>query len=160
MEVKMKLSLILVLVLSLVLVFAVNPVLAQEPAVEAPFDWGNFLDKLFSIREPGSMVQAVEIIAALLAGYISLSNLTQVITNALKKINWGWLTLGQKEKLGGEIAEVVAYLVAVGLTYGTTHWLLPLAEQVDTLGIWGIGLAVWAFARTIYFSRKPNARPL
>lgn len=155
----MKFSSIFILLLILVFLISplVSPVFAQEPDAPGPIDWGQFLDKLFSADEPGSAVQAIEMLAALLAGIFGLGNLTQVITNALKKINWGLFTLVQKEKLGGEIAEVVAYLIAVGLTYAITHWLLPLAEQVDALGIWGIGLAVWAFARTIYYSRKKNA---
>jgi hypothetical protein len=170
----MKSSLIFVSLLVAILMvgFFAAPALAQDPVsgFESPvipgeeetpgglgaIDWQEFFDRLFSGDAPGSMVQAVELVAAMLAGLFGLGNLTQAITNALKKINWGWLTLGQKEKLGGEIAEVAAYLVAVGLTYVTTQWLLPLADRVDNLGIWGIALAVWAFARTVYFSRKKN----
>jgi len=168
----MKLSLILVSIF--VLMFMVNPffmpVMAQEqpvsqfespvPPVEEPepvapgIDWKQILDDLFAGE---SMVEAVELAIAALLGLFGLGNLTQVIVNALKKINWGLLTLGQKEKLGGEVAEVVAYLVAVLLTYVSTNFLLPLADKIDTLGIFAIGVTVWAFARQIYFNRKRNA---
>lgn len=118
--------------------------------------WELFFSGLFAVDAPASAVQAVEMLLLLLGGIFGLGNLTQAITNALKKINWGILTSKQKIKLGGDLAEVATYLIAAGLTYVSTHWLLPLAGQVDTLGVWGIAIAVWAFARTVYSSRKLN----
>ncbi len=88
-------------------------------------------------------------------GIFGFANLTEAFTGALKKIDWLYFfNTEQKAYVAGLMAEVAALTVAALVTWIAASWLTPLAEYVDSVGLWTIVLAVWGFARGIYRKNK------
>jgi len=119
-------------------------------------------DILFGIELPATAVEAVGLLVTFIVAVFGIGNLTNLFTDALKKLDKKlegfagaeMLDAAQEAKLGGLIAEVVVFAVAAVLGFAATQWITPLAETLDGVGAWPVIVAGWTFSRKVYADRK------
>lgn len=121
--------------------------LALAPAVYAQDGGGRF-------DLPENAVEAVTLLASLLATIWGGGHLGNLFTDLLKRLHWGILSDGQKKQLGGLLAEAAAMLLSVGSAFVVANYLLPLGEYLDHNGLYPILLAAWPVARELYTRRR------
>jgi hypothetical protein len=91
---------------------------------------------------PATAAEGVQWLAVGLAAAAGL--LASALTDALKRIPW--LTDGDKSKISGPLADLVAALVSVGSAY-LLGYLGQVAGFLDQSGLWQVVIFAWPAAK-------------
>jgi hypothetical protein len=103
---------------------------------------------------PNTAVGALGILLAWLSAVFGVGTLTNVLVEAIKKINLPFLNDEGQSRLGGLLAEAAVLLIASGLAWLAQAYLYPLAAYLDAIGVWPIVAAAVPFARWLYWQQK------
>lgn len=144
---KMLLPRTTLLLLSLIVMSLVLPVVAQAQS------GGGF-------ELPDTAVETAELIIAFLTGFLGVGQLTNVLVEALKKINLPFLGPDKKYQIADGLAELVVIIVGALLSFAATEYVYPFAQYLDQIGLWPVFVAAWPFARWLYWQKKQAGKVL